>query len=131
MHGPDRSRLRVSGGDEKGFAINVSGHRVGQDTEPNTCHHHQFFINSAIQMASKTSDSAAQKEGRILVTIEALKNNKVKSLRAASKAYNISLATLSDRLYSRLSRVDLTPNSRRLNSTKESTLLDWIISVDN
>lgn len=81
-------------------------------------------------MSTTPLDSAVQKEGRILLAIEALNKGQIQSIRAAAKAYNVSSSTLIHRIRGRASRVDSIPNGQKLNNLEESVLLNWIISAD-
>ena len=81
-------------------------------------------------MSTTPFDSAVQKEGRIILAIESFKKGQIKSIQSAAKAYNVSYTTLKYRIHGRASRVDSTPNGRKLNTTEESVLINWIISAD-
>lgn len=81
-------------------------------------------------MSTNSAHLAVQREGRILLAIEAIQKGQIQSIQAAAKAYNVPRQTLSYRLRGRASRVDSTPNSRKLTTTEESTLRNWIISAD-
>ena len=63
-----------------------------------------------------------QREGRLSLALEAIQKGHIKTIRAAAKAYNVSESTLRDRRNGRISRVESTPNSRKLNTTEESIL---------
>ncbi|RJE17558.1 hypothetical protein PHISCL_10103, partial [Aspergillus sclerotialis] len=81
-------------------------------------------------MSTNSTDLAIQREGRILLAIKAIQNGQIKSIQAAAKAYNVPRQTLSYRLHGRASRVESTPNGRKLTTTEESILRNWIISAD-
>ena len=73
-------------------------------------------------MSTTPLDSAVQKEGRILLAIEALNKGQIQSIQAAAKAYNVSSSTLIHRIRGRASRVDSIPNGQKLNNLEESVL---------
>jgi hypothetical protein len=71
-----------------------------------------------------------QTEGRVLLAINAFNQGQFPSLRAAAKAYDVPPATAQRRADGRPSRRECQPNSRKLSSTEESALENWIISLD-
>jgi hypothetical protein len=68
-------------------------------------------------------------ESRIILAIEALKNDPKLTERAAAGIYKVPRATLADRRAGKLSRRDITANGRKLTNTEESVLLDRIIDL--
>jgi Tc5 transposase DNA-binding domain len=74
--------------------------------------------------------SDPQTEGRVLLAINAFNQGQFPSLRAAAKAYDVSPTTTQRRAHGRPSRRESQPNSRKLSSTEELTLENWIISLD-
>lgn len=69
-------------------------------------------------------------EGRIALALQAYRNNQFSSLRAATRAYNVSHMTLTRRSHGTPSRSDFTSTNRKLTPTEESTLVKWILSMD-
>ena len=68
-------------------------------------------------------------EARIILALEALKNNNDLSLRAAAKTYNVSLTTLHHRRDGRTARRDTVPNSKKLTELEEEAILRYIIKL--
>jgi hypothetical protein len=68
-------------------------------------------------------------ESRIILAIEALKNDPKLTERAAAGIYKVPRATLADRRARKLSRRHITANGRKLTNTEESVLLDRIIDL--
>jgi hypothetical protein len=68
-------------------------------------------------------------EARIILALEALKNNNDFSLRAAAKTYNVSLTTLYHRRDGRTARRDTVPNSKKLTELEEETIVQYIIEL--
>jgi hypothetical protein len=66
---------------------------------------------------------ASDQEGRILLVIQALKLGHIKSLRAAAAAYDITYATLYNRINGMPSRRDSTPNSQKLTPVEELAIV--------
>jgi len=81
-------------------------------------------------MSALQSDQDSSKEGRFLLAIRAYQNGQFSSIRAAAKAYDVSKSTLTARLRGRTSHADSAPNCQKLTSIEESTLVEWILSMD-
>ena len=81
-------------------------------------------------MPPKATDSAAQKEGRILLAIKAYQSNQISSVRAAAEAFGVSKSTLSDRIKDCSARVDKAANCQKLTQNEESSLKQWILDMD-
>jgi hypothetical protein len=69
-------------------------------------------------------------EGRITLAVHAIQQGSVKSIRAASVAYDVPWSTLSRRVKGCPARRDTRPASSKLTKTEESTLVEWILSMD-
>jgi hypothetical protein len=72
---------------------------------------------------------SSNKESRLVLAIQAMKNDLALSSRAAAKIYLVSHATLSRRLNGKASRRDCTPNSRNLTGLEESTIVEYILDL--
>ena len=81
-------------------------------------------------MPQQQGSQFSQKEGRIALAIQAFERGQFKSLRAATKSYDVSYSTVWDRVNGRSSRRDSEPRNQKLTTTKESTLVQWILSMD-
>lgn len=79
---------------------------------------------------SYSSQKLVEQEGRIQLTISALKKGDIQNVRRAAEVYNIPKSTLHNRVNGQLFRVDLRANSHRLSETQEETLVKWIVSRD-
>ena len=71
-----------------------------------------------------------QKEGRLLLALQAYHNGQFSSLRAAARSYDVSHITLTRRNHGTPSRSDFTSPNRKLTQTEESALIQWILSMD-
>jgi DDE superfamily endonuclease/Tc5 transposase DNA-binding domain/helix-turn-helix, Psq domain len=77
----------------------------------------------------KTTQSS-QTEGRIALAIEALKQGHFTSVRGAAKAYDVPESTLRYRIHKHPARRDSRPINCKLTDIEESTLVQWILSMD-
>ena len=74
-------------------------------------------------MPSTYTDNALQKEGRLLLAIQAIQKGQIKSVRVAATTYNIARSTLQERLAGVLSRdIFISPN-RKLKPSEEESLV--------
>jgi hypothetical protein len=69
-------------------------------------------------------------EGRIELAIQAFKKGRFQSLQAAALTYDAPITTVRRRARGILSRRDSQPSNRKLSSTEEETLIQWILSMD-
>ena len=71
-----------------------------------------------------------QQEGRIALAMDAIQKGHFTSARAAAKSYDILHTTLQNRINGQPARRDSQPLNRKLTNTEESTLVQWILSID-
>ncbi len=69
------------------------------------------------------------KEARVILALEAIRNDEKLSLRAAAKLYNVLESTLRSRRASVSARRDTTPNSRRLTDSKEKAIVQYVFEL--
>jgi Tc5 transposase DNA-binding domain/helix-turn-helix, Psq domain len=72
----------------------------------------------------------ASNEGRIVLVLQAYRKGQFSSLRAAARSYDVSYKTLTRRHKGTPSRADFTSTQLELTQTEETTLLQWILSMD-
>jgi hypothetical protein len=65
-------------------------------------------------MPPQLVNAKAQKEGRILLAIDAYQKGQFPSIRKAAEAYAVDYSSLAYRLRGRVSRVDSRPNRQKL-----------------
>jgi hypothetical protein len=72
----------------------------------------------------------AQIEGQIALVAFAYQQGQIKSIRAIAKVFEVPRNILVCRTRGILPRVEIIPYNRKLTTTKESTIIDWIIDID-
>ncbi|KFZ14122.1 hypothetical protein V501_03380 [Pseudogymnoascus sp. VKM F-4519 (FW-2642)] len=82
-------------------------------------------------MATPTQAKSSNREGRILLAIQALKQHQFNSVRAAAMSYDVSPRTLPSRMNGITSRRDSTPNLQKLTTYEESALVQYILDLDS
>jgi hypothetical protein len=70
-------------------------------------------------------------ESRIILALQALKNDSKLTSQRAAKVYNVLCRTLSYRRAGRLSRRDIQPKSRKLTDLEESVIVQYILDLDS
>jgi hypothetical protein len=80
---------------------------------------------------SKSSQKAANQEGKILLALDDIQNGRVNIIRAAARLYEIPHTTLTDRAKGVVSRVDKRPSGYKLTKLEEDSLCQWVISMDS
>ena len=80
---------------------------------------------------AESRQKSAEKEGRILVALQAVQKGQIKSLYAAAKLYDIPYATLHNRATGVPSRVDIRWHRYKLTQLEEDSLVEWILSMDS
>ena len=72
----------------------------------------------------------SEKEGRYLLALNAYRRGQFRTINAAATAYDVNHRTLMARSKGQLPRATCPPNGRKLTTTEEKTLEDWILSLD-
>ena len=70
------------------------------------------------------------KETRVILALEALRNNEKLRLEAVAGLYNIPALTLRNRRAGRPTRRDCTANSKKLTQSEEEAIVQYIIELD-
>ena len=73
--------------------------------------------------------SPISKEAKVILALEAIRNDEKLSLRAAAKLYNVPESTLRSRRAGIHARRDTTPNSRTLTDLEEEAIVQFIIEL--
>jgi hypothetical protein len=81
-------------------------------------------------MSPPNTTQLLHQEGRIALAIEAFNQGYFTSIRAAARSYDVPRSTLQDRINKHPARRDLRPANCKLTETEESTLVQWILSMD-
>src|SRR5450432_3327755 len=81
-------------------------------------------------MPPPNSTNLVQQEGRIALAIEALKQGYFTSLKGAARSYDVPESTLRYRMKGNPPRRDRRSPNCKLIATEESTLVQWILSMD-
>ena len=68
-------------------------------------------------------------EGRVILALQALQNDKNLSVSAAAKIYNVNRMTLARRRAGKPARCNTTPNSRKLTQSEEEAIVQYIIEL--
>ena len=78
----------------------------------------------------KNQKNPAEQEGRILLAISNLKNEKIRSVRKAAEIYNISQSTLQNRINGMPYRAEKRANNHKLTQSEENSLVKWVLDLD-
>ncbi|CEO61207.1 hypothetical protein PMG11_05506 [Penicillium brasilianum] len=73
---------------------------------------------------------SAKQEGKILLALSDLKDDRIKSIRAAAKLYEIPRATLQTRAHGVVSIAERRHPRHKLTQLEENSLCEWILSMD-
>ena len=71
------------------------------------------------------------KECQIQLALQAMRMDPNLSIRNAAKIYRVPRSTLTDRVRGRVARVNITPNSRNLNSLEEEIIVREILDQES
>jgi hypothetical protein len=80
---------------------------------------------------SRSSRNSIEQEGRILLAIQAFKNQEISSVREAARRFKIPETSLRRRLSGVQNRAISRANSHKLIETEEESLQKWILSMDS
>jgi hypothetical protein len=81
-------------------------------------------------MAPPQPSQSKQNEGRVALAIQAFERGQFSNLKAAAVTYGAPYSTVRDRVSGRVARSNSRPTNLKLSSTEESTLVQWILSMD-
>ena len=71
---------------------------------------------------SRSSKDLIEQEGRLLLAIQAIKKQEIRTIAAAARTFNIPRSTLRDRLNGHTERSTVRANSHKLTETEEESL---------
>jgi transposase-like protein len=74
--------------------------------------------------------ATTSKEARMVMALEAFKNNEGSSVQAIARIYDVSPSTMTRRLHGVKARRDLPPKSKKLAVSEEKVLLKYILDLD-
>ena len=81
-------------------------------------------------MPLPNNTQSVQKEGRMALAMEALKQGYFTSARAAARAYDVTHSTLQNRINGRPMQLNRRSPNCKLIIMEETTLVQWILSMD-
>jgi hypothetical protein len=79
----------------------------------------------------QTSKNSIEQEGRLLLAIQAIKNQEISAVRKAARCFDVPESTLRSRLRGVQHRAISRANSHKLTELEEETLQKWILSLDD
>jgi hypothetical protein len=79
---------------------------------------------------TQSSRNSIEKEGRILLAIQAIQKQEIASIREAARQFNIPRSTLTIRLNGVQNRASSRVNNLKLTEIEEESLQKWILSID-
>jgi hypothetical protein len=77
----------------------------------------------------KNSRNSIEQEGRILVTISALKNGEIHSIRKAARIFQVPRSTLGTRYHGVQIKTKKRANGLKLSANEEESLVKWILDL--
>jgi hypothetical protein len=79
---------------------------------------------------TQSSRNSIEKEGRILLAIQAIQKQEIASIREAARQFNVPRSTLTIRLNRVQNRASSRANNLKLTEIEEESLQKWILSMD-
>ena len=79
---------------------------------------------------TQSSRKSTEQEGRVLLAIQALKNEEISTIREAARRFDVPDRTLRRRLAGHTSRSTTRANNHKLTQLEEESLKKWILSMD-
>ena len=80
---------------------------------------------------TESSQNSAHQEGRLILDVQAVKNEEISTIRDAARRFNVPHSTLQDRITGLTFRAEARANSHKLTQTEEETLVRRITSMDD
>jgi hypothetical protein len=104
------------------------GHPIRKRVNPPT---YQFQPTTMPPIRTESFQKSANKEGKILLALDDIKNGRIKSIRAAAKLYEIPRSTLQTRACGVVSIAERRNPNHKLTQLEEDSLVEWVISMDS
>ena len=79
---------------------------------------------------NKNKKNLAEQEGRILLAISDLQNQRILRVAQAASVYNIPRTTLQRRLRGIQQRSEIRANNHKLTQFEEESLVKWVLDLD-
>jgi len=76
---------------------------------------------------SRSNRNSIEQEDRLLLAIQAIKNQEISSVREAARRFNVPDTSLRQRLAGHPYRAESHANSHKLSQTEEESLKQWIL----
>ena len=93
---------------------------------------HSVATSKLLSTMSRSIDlQSIQKEGRMVLALQAYKDGHFTSKRATADAYDLPESTFRSRVNGVPARRDLPPTNRKLTDLEESRLIQWILSMES
>ena len=82
-------------------------------------------------MSQPQNALSSNQEGRVELALQAYRDGQFRSLRSAAKAFDVPRRTLTQRFNETTNRVDSRNGRLKLTSTKEQTIVQYILDLDS
>jgi hypothetical protein len=80
--------------------------------------------------ACTNSKNLVEQEGRVLLTVSALKKKEILNICETARIYNVPYTTLQRRLKGHTFQAESRTNSHKMTQNEEESLIRWILSMD-
>ena len=80
---------------------------------------------------SQSSRNSIEKEGRILLAIQAIQNKGISAIREVARRFEVPESTLPTRLRGITFRAETRANGHKLTQIEEESLQKWILFIDS
>jgi hypothetical protein len=80
---------------------------------------------------TQSSQNRTEQEGRILLAIQAIKNQEIRAIREAARIFEVPETSLRRRLNGSTNRAETRANGHKLTQIEEESLQKWILSMDS
>jgi hypothetical protein len=84
-----------------------------------------------LPIRTQSSQNRTEQEGRILLAIQAIKNQEIRAIREAARIFEVPETSLRRRLNGSTNRAETRANSHKLTQIEEESLQKWILSMDS
>lgn len=79
----------------------------------------------------RSARSSIEQEGRVLLAIQAVQNNEIRSIREAARRFNVPYSTLRDRRHGHIFHAVIRANGHKLTQNEEESLEKWVLDMDS
>lgn len=112
------------------ISYNVNYQRAARITEPPRTYQDLYSLSCSI-MSQPSQALLPKHEGRLQLALQAYQSGQYRSHQAVAPTYNVKRRILNERAHGVPFRLETRPNSQKLATTEEQTIVQYLLALDS